>query len=158
MMRFIGLTSSAQLLFAIPVASAADVAASTTTSGTGWQVLTGLATVLGIIAAAAWLLRRFAPGAICRQGPMQILSILPVGTRERVVLIQCRNTWIVVGMSPGRLTALHTMSALHGPDEEIPATDTAVRAAGNQSPLERPPRPPSGFAGWLEKALSNHGR
>jgi len=157
MMRFIGLTSSAQFLFAIPVASAANVAASTT-SGTGWQVLTGLATVLGIIAAAAWLLRRFAPGAISRQGPMQILSILPLGTRERVVLIQCRNTWIVVGMSPGRLTALHTMSALDGPDEEIPATDTAVRAAGNRSPQERPPRPPSGFAGWIEKALSNHVR
>jgi flagellar protein FliO/FliZ len=32
-----------------------------------------------------------------------------VGQRERVVLVEVADTWLVIGVAPGHVTALHSM-------------------------------------------------
>lgn len=73
------------------------------------QVMLGLGLVLAVIAGAAWLLRRF--GGMAR-GPASVVKVIggsAVGQRERVVLVEVGDTWLVVGVAPGHVTALHSM-------------------------------------------------
>jgi flagellar protein FliO/FliZ len=73
------------------------------------QVMLGLGVVLAVIMGAAWLLRRF--GGMAR-GPASVVKVIggsAVGQRERVVLVEVGDTWLVVGVAPGHVTALHSM-------------------------------------------------
>jgi flagellar protein FliO/FliZ len=40
---------------------------------------------------------------------MRIVSSLPVGARERIILLELEDTWLVVGVSPGEIRTLHTL-------------------------------------------------
>lgn len=75
-----------------------------------FQVMLGLGLVLAVIAGSAWLLRRF--GGISRSpgGAIKVIGGSAVGQRERVVLVEIADTWLVIGVAPGHITALHTMS------------------------------------------------
>jgi flagellar protein FliO/FliZ len=75
------------------------------------QTFAGLAIILGLFVAAAWLMRRMNGGNpfMAGNGPMRILSSLPVGARERIVLIEIEDTWLVVGIAPGQVQTLHTL-------------------------------------------------
>ena len=76
------------------------------------QTFAGLALILGLFVGAAWLLRRMNGGKafMAGKGPMRIVSSLPVGARERIVLLEIEDTWLVVGIAPGQTRTLHTMS------------------------------------------------
>jgi flagellar protein FliO/FliZ len=98
--------------FASPVnAMAQNTAASgATASGASMlQVMLGLGLVLAVMAACAWLLRRF--GGLQRGGggAIKIIGGSAVGQRERVVLVEVADTWLVIGVAPGHVTALHSM-------------------------------------------------
>ncbi len=134
-------TVSAMLLLAADGARAADAGL----EGAGLQALLGLVAVLATIAGAAWLLRRFANPTGSGRGPLQTVAVLAVGTKERVVLIECRDTWIMVGVAPGRVNALHSM-----PKPESARSENAVAAPA--------PEIAPGFRQWLDKALNNRGR
>jgi flagellar protein FliO/FliZ len=117
--------------------------------GSGWQALIGLAAVLATIAGAAWLLRRFSQVVGGGSGPLSTIAVLAVGQKERVVLVQCSDTWIVLGVAPGRVSPLHAMprpEAAAGGDSSSSAT---VAAATSGIP---------GFRQWLDKALTNRAR
>ena len=75
------------------------------------QTFAGLALILGLFVGAAWLLRRMNGGkaSMAGKGPMRIVSSLPVGARERIVLLEIEDTWLVVGIAPGQTRTLHTM-------------------------------------------------
>jgi len=95
---------------------------------------TGLALVLvlALIMASAWLMRRFSllPGSA--GGQLRVVSGVMVGNRERVVVVEVRDTWLVLGVTGQNINVLHTLPR---PDD-LPAVST----------------PP--FADWLQKALS----
>lgn len=82
------------------------------------QVMVGLVLVLAVIAGSAWLLRRFSGTQRITAGTLRVIGGLAVGQRERVVLVEVADTWLVIGVAPGRVTALHSM-----PKGEIPAAD-----------------------------------
>ncbi len=73
------------------------------------QVMLGLGLVLAVMAGCAWLLRRF--GGLQRGGggAIKIIGASAVGQRERVVLVEVADTWLVIGVAPGHVTALHSM-------------------------------------------------
>lgn len=113
--------------------------------GFAWQATLGLALVLATIAFAAWLLRRLTRAAGTSRGPIQTVAVLSVGPRERVVLVECANTWVVVGVAPGHVSALHTLprpSAQSASDESV-AMPVETRRAG--------------FRHWLEQAMGGQG-
>ena len=73
------------------------------------QVMLGLGLVLAVIAGAAWLLRRFGGMARGAASVVKVIGGSAVGQRERVVLVEVGDTWLVVGVAPGHVTALHSM-------------------------------------------------
>lgn len=90
-------------------ANAAPEGGSSVSDGGMLQVMLGLGLVLAVIAGSAWLLRRF--GGVSR-GPASAIKIIggsSVGQRERVVLVEVADTWLVIGVAPGHVTALHSM-------------------------------------------------
>ena len=40
---------------------------------------------------------------------LKVLSGVAVGPRERVVLMEVNDTWLIVGVAPGQVRTLHTM-------------------------------------------------
>src|SRR5690606_25749161 len=60
-----------------------------------------LLAVVGLIVAGGYLLRRTPLGAVARQsGPLKVVATLPLGTRERLVLVEARGAELLLAISP----------------------------------------------------------
>lgn len=86
------------------------VAQSPLSSGGLFQVLGALLAVLAAIVAMAWLLKRFGPSQLGAGGVMKVLGGVAVGPRERLVLVEVGETWLIVGVAQGQVNAVHTMT------------------------------------------------
>ncbi|HEX5804556.1 MAG TPA: flagellar biosynthetic protein FliO [Azospira sp.] len=86
------------------------------------QTFAGLALILGLFVAAAWLARRLNGGRtlLGGGGPMRVVGALALGPRERIVLVEVAETWLVIGLAPGQMRTLHTL-----PKGELPPAATA---------------------------------
>lgn len=73
------------------------------------QVMLGLGLVLAVMAGLAWLLRRLQERQRNPGGTIRVIGGSAVGQRERVVLVEISDTWLVLGVAPGQVTALHSM-------------------------------------------------
>lgn len=72
------------------------------------QVVAGLAVVLGLFGLTAWLLRRLgAVKAGGRAGALRIVDSLALSARDRLVLVEVAGERVLLGLSPGRISALH---------------------------------------------------
>jgi flagellar protein FliO/FliZ len=71
-------------------------------------VLLSLTLILGGFVALAWFARRYLPG-MRAQGAVKVVGTTPVGTRERVVLVEVDNTWLLLGVGGGNVRLLHTL-------------------------------------------------
>ena len=74
------------------------------------QLLLGLGLVLGLIFLLAWLIRR-----VQRIGPrggqvIQLLASQSLGPRDRLLLVQVGKEQILLGLTPGQITALHVLA------------------------------------------------
>jgi len=110
--------------------------AAASSAGSLVQATLGLALVLGLILAIAWIAKRIAPGAL-RGGslPVTIVASQSLGQRERVVVVEIADQWLVLGVAPGRVSALSSL-----PKGEIampPATAAAPFAAALSRALGR---------------------
>lgn len=75
------------------------------------DVAFSLAIVLVLIFALAWLVKRFAPGAARGSTKhMQVLSTLPLGSKERLMLVDVAGTQMVLGVSAEGINCLHVFS------------------------------------------------
>lgn len=73
--------------------------------------LVGLLLVLGLIFGLAWLLKRM-PGMNMGVRPsdqLRIVSMLSVGTKERVMVIEVGKEQLLIGVTAGGISALHTL-------------------------------------------------
>ena len=78
------------------------------------QVLLGLGLVLAAVAGSAWLLRRFSPGQIGAGGAVKVIGGVALGPKERLVLVEIGETWLVLGVAPGQVNTLHTLDKPEG--------------------------------------------
>lgn len=78
------------------------------------QVLLGLGLVLAAVAGSAWLLRRFSPGQIGAGGAVKVIGGVALGPKERLVLVEIGETWLVLGVAPGQVNTLHTLAKPEG--------------------------------------------
>jgi len=90
-------------------ASALAAETPVTSAGSLLQVLLGLVVVLALMAGAAWMMRRMGVGGMQSNSVAKVIGGVAVGTRERVVVVEVADQWIVVGVAPGRVNALQTM-------------------------------------------------
>jgi flagellar protein FliO/FliZ len=86
----------------------------------------GLLIVFGLLFLAAFLLRKFASGrGFGGTGPLRVVGGLMISTRERIVLLEVGEVWLVVGIGPGQIRTLHTM-----PKGEIAASSHEEKPFG----------------------------
>lgn len=81
-------------------------------SGNIVQIISSLLLVLVAILTVAWLLKRM---NLAQQGTGNLLKVIgsvAVGQRERVVLVEVNDTWLLIGVGPGQIRTLHTMTRI----------------------------------------------
>jgi flagellar protein FliO/FliZ len=83
----------------------------------GW----GLAVVIGLIFLFAWVVRRFGLQPSGNGRLLKVVSSVMVGQRERVVVVEIGDAWLVLGVASGQVRALHTMPAGKLADAQAPA-------------------------------------
>ena len=86
MARFVA--AGALLLIPFPAFAASGTASSMLT------VLLSLALILGGFVAVAWFARRYLPG-MGAQGAVKVVGTTAVGARERVVVVEVDDTWLL---------------------------------------------------------------
>jgi len=123
-----------------PQAANIPAAVSAVSSGGYLQMLFGLAIVLGLVVVVAWLMRRVSALPGTAAGMIRVLGAAAVGQRERVVLVEVGDTWLLLGVAPGQVRRLHTM----------PKTALAA-PAGSSAAADQ------GFALWLRRMMEKRG-
>lgn len=103
------------------------------------QTIVALLVVLGTLIGLAWALKRFGPRPAAGMSNLHIVGALNLGGRERIVVVEVGDQWIVVGASPGRINALATM-----PRQEGIAASALDAANAPQVP---------NFAQWLKQTI-----
>ena len=99
------------------------------------QGLIGLVVIIGLLLLTLAALKRWGGqfGGVSTTG-MKIISGLSVGTRERILLIEVGDTWLVVGVTASQIRTLHTL-----PKNSLPEL-----SAGQNKPA---------FAQWLSTVM-----
>jgi len=126
------------LLPGLPALAQAAAAPAVSAAGSLLQVFIGLVAVLLLIAATAWVGKRFGIARGGSSGLLQVIGSASVGARERVVVVEVGESWLVVGVAPGSVNALTTLpkGTLQPPSPSIPGAPFAARL---QQLLENPP-------------------
>ncbi len=97
------------------------------------QTMLALAAVLALIWGCAWVMRRIQRPGGAGSAAMNIRGQLAVGARERVVLIEVGDQWIVTGVAPGNVRALAVMPR---PDD-VPQSNEPIPPADFRTLLAR---------------------
>ena len=63
-------------------------------------VITSLILVIGFIFAAAFVVKRAPLGFGKRTGPLKVLAALPLGPKERLLLVEARGEELLIAVSP----------------------------------------------------------
>ncbi len=104
----------------LPGIALAQVTEGPSAAGSLLQVFVGLVAVLLLIAGTAWIGKRLGVMRGGHAGMLHVVSSTAVGTRERVVVVEVGESWLVVGVAPGSVNALMTL-----PRGTAPATPAA---------------------------------
>lgn len=102
------------------------------------QMVFGLLAVLALLLGTLWLLKRLSQPRGPVAGLMRVVAGVAVGPRERVVILELGNSWLVLGVAPGQVSTLAEI-----PRQEIPAAAAAV-------PAELP--------AWLRQVVKQRGK
>jgi len=107
-------------------------------AGSLLQTILALMLVLALLAALAWAAKRYGPRVAGNSANLRMIGALNIGGRERIMVIEVGDQWIVVGASPGRVNALATM-----PKGDAGANATLAGHAPSAS----------NFADWLKQTI-----
>jgi len=100
-------------LYALPLPAWAGIDAGASIA----TVFLALALILGGFVALAWFARRYVPG-MAAQGAVKVVGSTPVGTRERVVIVEVADTWLLLGVGGGNVRVLHSLPKPAAPGAE----------------------------------------
>ena len=134
-------TASLALISALPLClqdalaqtAAAPAAAPPSMGSSFLQMLFGLAMVLGLLFAGVWFLKKLSGTVGPANAIARVVSATPVGTRERIVIVELGQTWLVLGVTPSSINTLAEM-----PRQPLPP--------GNVTPPH--------FGDWLRNAMN----
>lgn len=133
-----GMAAVAQCSFAFAQSSAPVVPAvvpAGVSTGAFVQGLIGLVVIIGLLLVTLAAIKRWGGqfGGVSTSG-MKVISGLSVGARERILLIEVGETWLVVGVTASQIRTLHTL-----PKDSLPDL-----VADGSKPA---------FAQWLNKVM-----
>jgi flagellar protein FliO/FliZ len=98
----------------------------------------GLAVVVVLLLLLARLMTKLGGGVIGGRESFRVLASLPVGQRERVIVLQVGQQQIVLGVAPGRVNLVHRLEEpllleASAAPAEAPAYTWLTRALGGRS-------------------------
>lgn len=102
MLRFI-------LLFIPFAVHAAESVPTGISTGTYVQAALALAFIVSLLAGTTWLARKVSGGKGFGQSGLKIVGGVALGPRERIVLLEIGNEWLVIGIVPGQIRTLHRL-------------------------------------------------
>jgi flagellar protein FliO/FliZ len=95
--------------------AAPQVAAATGAGGGLLRTVLALMLVLAAVLTTAWFARRLRTLSGGESANLSVLGQLPLGSRERAVLISVDGQRLLVGVAPGNVRLLHIVAAPSGP-------------------------------------------
>jgi len=122
---------------ATPALAVAQGTAATELGGGVLQVVLSLAAVVLLLVGSLYLLKRISAPRGAAAGLLRVIAGTAVGPRERVVLVEIGDTWLVLGVAPGRVMPLHQLPRMAKPS----ANEAVV------------PGKEKDFAGWLKQVM-----
>lgn len=72
------------------------------------NVTVGLLLVIGLIFGLSWFVKRFNQGNFSGNSHLKIIATMPLGTRERIALIDVGGQQLLLGITPTHINTLHT--------------------------------------------------
>jgi flagellar protein FliO/FliZ len=110
----------------------------------------GLFAIIALILGMAWVARRAGLVRHATGGAIKVVGSTMLGARQRLVLVEVGDTWLVLGVSPGEIRPLHTMAA-GTPAAGPTAANGSIGAIGSSPP-------PTGgtFAEKLLRSMQDH--
>jgi flagellar protein FliO/FliZ len=99
----------------------------------------GLLAIVGLIFALAWLVKRMGQGSFVNNNHLKILAVMPLGTRERLVIVQAGEQQLLLGITASQINTLHVFpEQVIQPDAKTPSDFgkkmLAVLQKNNRSP------------------------
>ncbi len=88
------------------------------------QAVLGLALVVALIFLCGWALRRLGLQPAGNAQLLKVVASTMVGQRERVVVLEIGDAWLVLGVAAGHISALHTLPAK---ELSTPQASTTIR-------------------------------
>lgn len=89
--------------------------ASSVSSSELLRVMGGLLLVVGVIVFLSWLLRRLNNAGLGNASGFKVIANMSLGTREKIMLINTGNRFLLLGVTSGSINTLHDFG------EELPA-------------------------------------
>ncbi|CAB1370527.1 flagellar biosynthetic protein FliO [Denitratisoma oestradiolicum] len=78
--------------------------------GTGLlQMVLGFSLILALLLGSLWLLKRLSAPQGAANRLLKVVAAIGVGPRERVVVVEVNEKWLVLGVAPGSITTLHEL-------------------------------------------------
>ncbi len=103
------------------------------------KVILVLIFVVGLIFACAWLIRRMSGGLGVNHKHIQVLSVMPLGTREKLMIIRAASEYLLIGVTPNGIQTLHRFDEPIDLNDPIPASPFADRLKGLLKGLDSDP-------------------
>ncbi len=75
------------------------------------QTTLGLIVVVAFIVLIAWLLKRTNSLQSSANGQLKVIAGLPVGTRERILLIEAGEEQVLIGVTAQQINTLHVLNS-----------------------------------------------
>lgn len=126
------------LLVSLPLSlQAAESNAPGIPAGTYLQATLALLLIIGLLLGATWAARKVSGGKMFGQGNMRVISGIAVGPKERIILVEVEDNWLVIGIVPGQIRTLHTLpksvNSTPPSDTEAPFSDWLNTIRGRRS-------------------------
>ncbi len=136
--RLLPRVAGAWLLAAWPLAARAAEPASA--GGSLLQAVLGLGLVLVLMYGFFWLMRRYAPGQTAAQGVVKVVGGVMLSPRERLVVVEVADTWLLLGVAAGNVSLLHRLDKPDGSGAPIPEVSAGPFADRLAEWLRRGPK------------------
>jgi len=117
--------TAAQTSASSPVNTAKPLSTKSSTASQLASLVGGLALILALIYGLSWFVKRFSQGGFMHNPTLKIISALPLGTRERLMLVDVGGKQLLLGVTATQINTLHVF------DEPV-VTDTKTVPANSE--------------------------
>lgn len=84
------------------------------------HVMLNLVGVMGLMALLFFLAKKFKFARHATNKHMKILHVLPLGSKEKIMLLEVNNTFLLLGVTPNHIETLYSFSELSSLTESTP--------------------------------------